>query len=71
MGGELGSMSKLTDLMDFYKGFFNSHLVKHLKGPVVDGDICGPHQQGEDLGEGPNQHIRHLEAGRLLVKEEF
>lgn len=36
------------------------HLVEHLEGPVVDGNIGRTDEEGEDFGKRPNQHVRHL-----------
>ena len=45
----------------------HSHLVEHLEGPVIDGNIGGTHEEGEDFGKRPNQHVRHLCAFLSLV----
>ena len=44
---------------------FLVHLVEHLKGPVVDGNIGRTNQEGEDFRKRPNQHVRHL--GSVLL----
>ena len=49
-----------TDENDTSTEKHRSHFVEHLEGPVVDGDIVRPDQEGEDFGEGSNEHIGHL-----------